>query len=153
MAKNSTEVTQHFLLQHTHNPLVLIEKSVRELEDVVRVSKGLPKIGEGWISETTLYYELKNHFVDLEVQHHGQPNWLGLQHIDIWFPKLNIGVEYQGEQHDKPIDFFGGEESFRFGLERDERKKRLFKENNSILIEVRPNYNLDDVIKQIQSFI
>ena len=143
---------QHFL-QHTHNPFALMEKSIKDLEDVVRVSKGLPKIGEGWISETTLYYELKNHFVDLEVQHHGQPNWLGLQHIDIWFPKLNIGVEYQGEQHDKPIDFFGGEESFRFGLERDERKKRLFKENNSILIEVRPNYNLDDVIKQIQSFI
>ena len=143
---------QHFL-QHTHNPFVLMEKSVRDLEDVVRVYKGLPKIGEGWISETTLYYELKNHFVDLEVQHHGQPNWLGLQHIDIWFPKLNIGVEYQGEQHDKPIDFFGGEESFKIGLERDKRKKRLFKENNSILIEVRPNYNIEDVIKEIQSYI
>lgn len=143
---------QH-LLQHTHNPLVLMEKSVRELEDVVRVSKGLPKIGEGWISETTLYYELKNHFVDLDVQHHGQPNWLGLQHIDIWFPKFRIGVEFQGIQHDKPIDFFGGVEGFKNAIERDIKKKRLFKENDSVLIEVRPNYNLKDVIKQIELHI
>lgn len=138
---------------YTFTPFNFLKKSVKELEDVLRESKGLPKIGEGWISETTLYYELKNHFENYEVQHHGQPPWLGLQHIDIWFPKLNIGVEYQGEQHDKPIDFFGGEESFKIGLERDERKKRLFKENNSILIEVRPNYNLEDVIKEIQSYI
>ena len=102
---------------------------------------------------TTLYYELKNHFENYEVQHHGQPSWLGLQHIDIWFPKLNIGVEYQGIQHDKPIEFFGGEEGFKKNVERDRRKKLLFKENDSILIEVRPNYNLDDVIKLIESYI
>jgi hypothetical protein len=136
---------------YTFTPFDFLKTSIKELEDIVRESKGLPKIGEGWISETTLYYELKKHFINYEVQHHGQPNWLGLQHVDIWFPKFNIGVEYQGIQHDKPIDFFGGEESFRKNLERDKRKKRLFKENDSILIEVRPDYNLDEVIKQIES--
>ena len=138
---------------YTFTPFNFLKKSVKELEDVVRESKGLPKIGEGWISETTLYYELKNHFENYEVQHHGQPSWLGLQHIDIWFPKLNIGVEYQGIQHDKPIEFFGGEDGYKKNLERDERKKRLFKENHSTLIEVRPNYNLEDVIKEIESSI
>ena len=139
--------------QYTFTPFNFLKKSVKELEDIVRESKGLPKIGEGWISETTLYYELKNYFKEYEVQHHGQPPWLGLQHIDIWFPKLNIGVEYQGIQHDKPIEFFGGEEGYKKNLERDERKKRLFKENHSTLIEVRPNYNLEDVIKEIESSI
>ena len=138
---------------HTFTPFNFLKKSIKELEDVVRVSKGLPKIGEGWISETTLYYELKNYFDGFEVQHHGQPNWLGLQHIDIWFPKLNIGVEYQGIQHDKPIDFFGGEESYIKNKERDERKKLLFIENDSILIEVRPNYIIQDVIKEIESYL
>ena len=138
------------ILHHTHYPLNLMKRSVKELEDIVRESKGLPKIGEGWISETTLYYELKNHFKNEEVVHHGQPNWLGLQHIDIWFPKHKIGIEYQGLQHDEPIDFFGGEESFIKNQNRDKRKKKLFQENDSLLIEVRPDYVLDDVIKKIK---
>lgn len=138
---------------HTFTPFKLLKKSLKELEDVVRESKGLPKIGEGWISETTLYYELSNYFKNYEVQHHGQPNWLGLQHIDIWFPKFSIGVEFQGIQHDKPIDFFGGDKGFKNSVERDIRKKRLFKENDSVLIEVRPNYDLKDVIKQIELHI
>lgn len=141
------------VLQHTYTPLGLMEQSEKELEDLVRESKGLPKIGEGWISETTLYYELKNYFKEEEVQHHGQPSWLGLQHVDIWFPEYKIGIEYQGVQHYKPIDFFGGKKSFKKNLERDERKKRLFDENNSILIEVKPNYNLKDVIKVIENHL
>lgn len=123
------------------------------LQNKFRVSKGIPKIGEGWVSETDLYYKLKEKFRNTEVIHHGRTKWLGQQHIDIWFPQYKIGVEYQGEQHSKPIDFFGGEESFKKSLERDERKKRLFKENNSILIEVDPNYNLEDVIRKIESYI
>jgi len=126
---------------------------IDSLQNKFRVSKGLSKIGEGWVSETDLYNKIKNHYSKLKVIQHGKPKWLGRQHVDIWIPKFNIGIEYQGLQHDKPIDFFGGEESFKKNQKRDERKKRLFKENNSILIEVRPNYNLHNVIKQIDSYI
>jgi hypothetical protein len=62
-------------------------------------------------------------------------------------------VEYQGLQHDNPIEFFGGENGFLKGQERDIRKKKLFKENNSILIEVRMNYELDLIIKEIKNII
>ena len=122
-------------------------------ENKFRNSRGVPNIGEGWVSETNLYYELKEYFHQEEVIHHGKPSWLGRQHIDIWFPEYKIGVEYQGLQHDEPVDFFGGEEIFKKNLERDERKKRLFKENDSILIEVRPNYKLDDVVNEIKKLI
>lgn len=121
------------------------------LQNKFRVSKGLPRIGEGWITETDLYYKLKEHFSETEVIHHGRTKWLGKQHIDIWFPQYKIGVEYQGEQHHKPIDYFGGKESFIQNQKRDERKKRLFKENNSFLVEVLPNYNIDDVIRDIET--
>lgn len=137
----------------TTYPLNLMKRNLKELEDVIRENNGLPKIGEGWIAETTLYYELKTHFKEEEVQHHGQPKWLGLQHIDIWFPSYNIGIEYQGVQHDRPVEFFGGEESFIKNQERDKKKKMLFKENNSFLIEVRPNYDLYEVIKIIEERI
>ena len=126
---------------------------VDSLQNKFRVSKGIPKIGEGWVFETELYYKIKGYFSKVEVKQHGRTKWLGKQHIDIWIPKYRIGVEYQGEQHQKPIDFFGGEEGFIKNKERDERKKRLFKENNSSLVEVLPNYNFDEVIKEIESYI
>jgi hypothetical protein len=126
---------------------------VDSLQNKFRVSKGIPKIGEGWVSETELYYKIKEYFSEVEVKQHGRTKWLGKQHIDIWIPKYRIGVEYQGEQHQKPIDFFGGEEGFVKNKERDERKKRLFKENNSSLVEVFPNYNLDEVVLEIESYI
>lgn len=118
-----------------------------------RVSKGIPKIGEGWVSETELYYLLKYEFKDDEVIHHGKPKWLGRQHVDIWFPKYNVGIEYQGLQHDKPVEYFGGEESFLKGQLRDERKKELFIENNSSLIEVREGYKIELIIDNIKTLI
>ena len=93
---------------------------------------------------------LKESFISEEIVHHGKPKWLGRQHVDVWFPKRKIGVEYQGLQHDKPVEYFGGKESYLKGKERDERKKQLFKENNSILIEVRKGYELEDIIKEIK---
>lgn len=159
-------------LSHIQNPLsyygystnsfiYFIENIIHEIfsllifnsQDEFRVLKGLPKIGEGWVSETELFNLIKYEFENEKVIHHGKPMWLGKQHVDIWFPKHKIGIEYQGKQHDEPIEFFGGEESFIKNQERDRRKKKLFKENNSTLIEVREGYDFDKVINEIKGFI
>lgn len=133
------------------NELTKVFKSfIFEQENLFRESRGLPRIGEGWISETELFYQLKSHFSSTTVIHHGRPKWLGRQHVDIWFPNWKIGVEYQGEQHDKPIDFFGGLSSYENGKSRDERKKLLFKDNGATLIEVRPGYMIEELIEQIK---
>jgi len=124
-----------------------------DLENEFRESKGLPKIGEGWISETDLFYKIKESFPNQEVVHHGKPEWLGRQHVDIFFPNQNIGIEYQGAQHDKPIDFFGGEEAFKKNQIRDKRKKKLFQANDAVLIEVRPDYDFEELKKQIQKIL
>ena len=42
--------------------------------------------------------------------------------IDIFFPNLKIGFEYQGEQHYKPISCFGGKRGFAKVLKRDKEK-------------------------------
>ncbi len=138
--------------------IYFIENSLLEIFSVFilgnqnefRFSKGLPMIGEGWISETELFQNLKKHFNKLTVKQHASPKWLGRQHIDIWFPKFNIGIEFQGKQHFEPIEYFGGEEAFKKNQERDERKKKLFKENNSILIEVTHGYDLKKIIIEIE---
>ena len=111
---------------------------LRESENDLRVIRELPKIGEGWISETDLYYQIKEKFNNHRVLQHGKPVWLGKQHLDIFIPDLNIGIEYQGKQHTSPVDFFGGEGSFEENKKRDFRKKKLCLENGCVLYEVFP---------------
>ena len=112
--------------------------SYREPENHIRELLGLPNIGEGWVSETKLFYLIKEKFNNHRVLQHGKPIWLGKQHLDIYIPDLNIGIEYQGKQHTSPVDFFGGEGSFEENKKRDYRKKKLCLENGCVLYEVFP---------------
>lgn len=124
---------------------------IRESENTVRSEKNLPLVGEGWISETELFYKIHNEFQNEKVVHHGKPLWLKRQHLDIYFPYKNIGVEYQGVQHQKPVDFFGGEESFKKQQRLDKKKQKLCEDNGCVLIYVFENYDFKDVISQINS--
>jgi hypothetical protein len=102
-----------------------IKNVSREAENLVRDKLELPRVGEGWISETKLYKFLSEYFSQTMVIQHGKPRWLGRQHFDIWFPNWSIAVEYHGKQHFEPVEFFGGEEAFKKNVERDKRKINL----------------------------
>lgn len=49
--------------------------------------------------------------------------------LDFYLPTLNIAIECQGEQHYKPIDFFGGVTNFKMQHERDELKRKQCADN------------------------
>lgn len=142
-----------------HNPFPhVVEKAIfcqcrlilKQAEDLYRNAIGMPKIGEGWISETELYYKISDYFKDDKVINHASPIWLGRQHLDIYFPKFNIGIEYQGAQHYEPIDFFGGQEAFEKTVERDNRKKELCEKHNCHLIYVEKGYDFIEIITEIE---
>ncbi len=118
--------------------------------NMVRELLKLPRLGEGWISETKLYYQIKNHFKELVVLQHLKPKWLGRQHFDIYFPFLNIAIEYQGRQHFESIEYFGGEENFKKNQERDNRKRKLSIENGCELIYVENGYDFSELIDEIK---
>lgn len=124
---------------------------IKRSEDAYRESIGMPRVGEGWISETELFYKISEHFNDEEVIQHASPEWLGRQHLDIYFPKLNIGIEYQGAQHYEPIEFFGGQEAFEKTQERDARKKELCREFKCHLICVEKGYDLMEIVNEIEN--
>ena len=130
-----------------------IRKILLEAEDKYRESIGVPKIGENWISETRLYYAIKAKFAPIEVLQHASPKWLGRQHLDIYLPYYNIAIEYQGAQHYRPVEFFGGVEAFEKTKERDKRKREKCAENNCALIYVDEGYLFDDVVENIQQLI
>lgn len=129
--------------------LNLIKNAARQAENKLREIKGIPKIGEGWISETELYHAIREAFPQTKVVHHGYPSWLGRQHLDIWLPRWKIAVEYQGKQHFEPVDFFGGEDGYKRTVERDETKKLLCEANNVRLIEATENTSHRHIIEKI----
>ena len=125
----------------------------KEAESLARVEIGLPRVGEGWISETELYKSLERYFYQTSVVQHGKPEWLNKQHYDIWFPNWNIAVEYHGEQHFRPIEFFGGAEAYKKNVERDQRKINLSKKHGVKLIVVKENYDLANIFLEIETYI
>lgn len=131
----------------------VFEETILASENKFRESKGIKRVGEYWKNETELYYKLKELFAEEDIVQHGNPKWLGEQHLDIYFPKHNIGVEYHGEQHFKAVKVFGGEEGLEKTKERDERKRRLCKKNSCHLIEIRKDYDIDGLTKKIKTLI
>jgi uncharacterized integral membrane protein len=150
------DLTKHVRIsghRFSDNPKVIefITNITREAENSIRQKIGVPRVGEGWVAETQLYYKIKQAFSNLDVQQHASPKWLGRQHLDIFIPSMSVGIEYQGEQHDQPVDFFGGQEAFIQIQNRDQRKLRLCKNNGVHLIYVRSGYTLQNIIAEIES--
>jgi len=72
-------------------------------------------------------------------------NLLGIKNgnlsYDFYLPKYNLLIEYQGEQHEKPIDFNGrgkkyAQQKFEVQQEHDKRKKEYAENNNLNLLEI-----------------
>lgn len=64
--------------------------------------------------------------------------------FDFYIKEYNLCVEFDGEQHYKAKDFFGGEEGLRSTKIRDKIKNKYCKENNINLLRI-PYYELSNV--------
>lgn len=129
----------------------LCAELMREAENTFREERDIPRVGEGWVAETALFYEVRDAFPDETVTQHGRPKWLGRQHLDIFMPDRGVAIEYQGEQHDRPVEFFGGKEAFWKNVERDRKKLSICKRNGVRVVYVRKGYDLSAVISEILS--
>ena len=127
-----------------------INEFSRLAENILREESGLPMVGEGWIAETQLHHQLQMAFPDLRIEHHFSPVWLGRQHLDVYFPDILVAVEYQGPQHNMPVEYFGGVAAFKEQLSRDRRKKTRCSRNGVKLILVEAGYSLSSVVQEIR---
>ena len=84
-------------------------------------------------------------------------DWLSKQSLDFYLPDYNVGIECQGEQHFFPVEYFGGDKTFKNTLERDKRKKALCEEHGIKLLYFgnTPNYDtfLGDVVHDDVQYI
>lgn len=131
----------------------LLKPLTRSAENYARSEASLPRVGEGLVSETRLLNELKAAFPDQVINHQVRPTWLAPQSLDIVFTEHRIAVEYQGVQHSRPVDYFGGKKAFEDQQMRDAYKQALCEENGMRLIEALPSYVLTDLVGEIQNTI
>lgn len=61
-------------------------------------------------------------------------------------------IEYNGEQHYRPIEYFGGEKKFKQQIERDQIKKNYCEVNNIPLLII-PYWDFENISKLVNDFI
>jgi hypothetical protein len=138
----------HFLFSlRKHGKIVFPrQEEYRQIENDVRKAFNYPQIGEKWISETLLYKMTQSLFPTIEIVHHYRGQELEGLEIDVWIPSLKLGIEYQGIQHFKPVEHWGGENALQKRKENDKRKKEICKSLKYRLIEFRYDESLTEKI-------
>lgn len=112
-------------------------------ESDVRAANGLPPRGEGWLSESEMVRLLIQKFAPHKVIRQHSPDWLQGMKFDAYIADFHLAIEYQGEQHFKPIDLFGGAEGFSQTVVRDQSKRNLAEQNGTILEYIAYDQNID----------
>ena len=103
--------------------------------------------------EQAIYNYLSEHDIQFEYQYEFASTDLFSSNtkfrVDFWLEKLNTIIEYNGEQHYKPVSIYGGEERYTIQQERDESLRIFCNQNNITLIEV-PYWdysNIDEILQ------
>lgn len=95
-------------------------------------------------SEEKLAQLISKLFPSLRIERNVRLAVLGGLELDLFIRDLSLGIEYNGEQHYKPVEYFGGEAKFAQQIQRDERKRELCRELGIRLIEFRYDEVLDE---------
>lgn len=99
--------------------------------------------------QTILYQKLLESFPSEDILFETDKRivkWIGQQRFDIYFPKYNIAIEYNGRQHYVPVDRFGGQLEFENIQRRDKLKREKCLSNQCILLELKYDYSEQDYI-------
>jgi len=100
-------------------------KVSEHVHDLTRHAFGFPSKGHRLISETILFLRTRSAFSETKVIQHYRRRELGGLSLDIYIPALSVAIEYQGDQHFKPVGHWGGDTALKLTQERDLRKKHL----------------------------
>jgi len=98
---------------------------------------------------------IKKYFKDNNIKYNSQKTFDGCNYkyplrFDFYLIEHNICVEYDGMQHFKPIDYFGGIDTFNYILLKDKIKNEYCKKNNIKLIRIKYDDNIiEKLINQL----
>ena len=90
--------------------------------------------------EQAVYNYLSEHNIQFDYQYEFASSDLFSNNtkfrVDFWLKQLNVIIEYNGEQHYRPVSIFGGKERYIIQQERDNSLRVLCAHNNIKLIEI-----------------
>ena len=84
-------------------------------------------------NERKLFFLVKEIYPDAIYQYRDE--WLEYYSLDIYIPSLKVAIEYQGGQHYKSVEFYGGKKAFEDIKERDVDKRELCNKRGIKIIE------------------
>jgi|SRR5690606_18217934 len=108
-------------------------------------SKG-EKLVQRILDKCKVAYEIQKDFNDLKVNHQSLP-------FDFYLPDHNLLIEYDGIQHFKEVQFFGGAKKLKAQQRRDALKNEYAKINNIRLLRIPYTYTDEEVEKTILSYL
>lgn len=81
--------------------------------------------------KSSLEEEIELALIENSIEYERQKrfDWMGQKSLDFYIPSKKMAIECQGRQHFKPIDYFGGLESFRKQFIRDIEKRKECEEH------------------------
>ncbi len=97
--------------------------------------------------------EIKSYLVNHNINYIPQHTFHDCKHIhvlpfDFYLPYYNLCIEYDGIQHFKPIEYFGGDMAFKEIVKRDLIKTNYCLLNNICLLRIRYDENVVESLEQ-----
>lgn len=102
---------------------------------------------------------INNYLTQLNIKFSDQKQFPGCRYIlplsyDFYVDDYNLCIEYNGEQHYKIVELYGGEKDYKIRIIRDNIKKEYAKNNNiNLLIIPFTIKKNDDIIREIENEI
>ncbi len=125
------------------------QKYFKDVENEFRESLGIRFKEFGSDSEVSVYLFVKKLLPSHTIILQYSPDWLRPQRIDLFIKELNLAIEYQGEQHYRPIEYYGGEKTFKMLENNDKRKYELAKAMEVNLEYIRHDENIETRVNEI----
>lgn len=72
--------------------------------------------------------------------------------FDFYVPTLNLCIEYDGEQHFRPVDYFGGSDGFKQRQHNDAIKTKYCEDHNIYLLRIPYFKNVEEELNNFYSF-
>ena len=98
---------------------------------------------------------LDNHNIKYDYEHtcsdlRGINN--GLLSYDFYIMEYNLLIEFQGIQHERQTEYFGGEKQFEVQQEHDRRKRQYAQKHNINLLEIW-HYDIGNIVKILDDYL
>lgn len=124
-----------------------------EPNSLLSAKSGCPRCARSF-SENELQKILREHSINFEQQKKfSECKYKKPLPFDFYIEEYNLLIELDGEQHYKPIDYFGGEKSFRSQVLRDHIKNSFCYRNGIKLVRVIVDSNRNKTVNKLNKLV